>query len=712
MYLRILSCFSLLLLATTALADTSREEEFTCPLCQEVFSARVDLSGSTFDRRLDLKPLGAIVAPWRLPVCPKCHFVLIDGIEETDYTRCREVVASDIYLSSVERGSYYLAGLLLEALNTSPLSLAHVFLKTSWQEESNEAWLREDLERSLKHLDEDILGAIRGTDDPDDSDDDPTLLNSLLLKGELLRRLGRFEDATQHFGALREWGGLKDTFFGNIVRFQLQRCSERDANTHTFSEVKKSAEAETSKEETQQKPDGDEEPRTGAPAPWEAAACADWARTFAKGLLGDKDMGLARQWAERACELENALGCRLAGEYLDDDGLPQEERAKARAHFEKACDLGSGRGCGQLALLWSLAEDGGPQDKPKARSLYERGCDLGHGLSCRNLGVVRRKGLGGAKDQEGARVAFQAGCDRGNLDSCAILGDLLAQGKGGGVDKSGAREKYESACELKHGLSCLRAAQFWHDGTAGTIDFQRRNEFLTSGCDYGSLPACGWLGWLLWREGTEKSDAESRDRALSLLGKACKKGYARSCNNLGWASFESGDDTEAERLFNLACEKGESQEGGEACYNLGTLRLYVDADPVKARDAYRQACEKTTLKGCLEVAALDHARGIEDEKIPLDQTIVDVLQHCEEHRRSEDCLALGNWYRVSGDAESATRLEALGCQIMVEECERGNRGLCREREHRCSRGAGASRTIQEDDVGSVKSPEADREPGQ
>ena len=59
-------------------AHTSGMVEKTCPLYEKVFKCELDMSGTQFGMRLDLKPLGLTAAPWRIPVCPRWRFVLYD----------------------------------------------------------------------------------------------------------------------------------------------------------------------------------------------------------------------------------------------------------------------------------------------------------------------------------------------------------------------------------------------------------------------------------------------------------------------------------------------------------------------------------------------------------------------------------------------------------------------------------------------------------
>ena len=75
----LLACF---LNMSIAYAHTWGTKEVVCPLGGEKFQTTVDMSGTRFGMQLDLKPLGPIAAPWRLPVCPGNHFVVYKDTED------------------------------------------------------------------------------------------------------------------------------------------------------------------------------------------------------------------------------------------------------------------------------------------------------------------------------------------------------------------------------------------------------------------------------------------------------------------------------------------------------------------------------------------------------------------------------------------------------------------------------------------------------
>jgi tetratricopeptide (TPR) repeat protein len=196
------------------------------------------MSGTQFGMRLDLKPLGPIAAPWRLPVCPKCHFVLFDSeIPGEELIRCKQIVQDDAYKQQTGRASYYLLGLLYEGLKKDPLALGHIFLKASWQEESDENKLEDDLKRSLQHFEIFLKepkknGASQKADEEDNSYE-----TAQLLKGEILRRLGRFDDAKDYFSGLQQLKAFQGTFLADIVRFEISLCDKKDSKPHEVSEV-------------------------------------------------------------------------------------------------------------------------------------------------------------------------------------------------------------------------------------------------------------------------------------------------------------------------------------------------------------------------------------------------------------------------------------------------------------------------------------------
>ena len=79
-----LSTFVLsLVVYAQANALTMRPVEHTCPIGGEKFTLDMLMSGVSVDVKTDLEPLGAIMAPTPIPICPSNQFVMF----KNDFTQ-------------------------------------------------------------------------------------------------------------------------------------------------------------------------------------------------------------------------------------------------------------------------------------------------------------------------------------------------------------------------------------------------------------------------------------------------------------------------------------------------------------------------------------------------------------------------------------------------------------------------------------------------
>jgi hypothetical protein len=190
-------------LCSVGRADTRAQVDRTCPLCETRFKAVVIMSGTTFGMRLDLRPVGAIASPIPLAVCPRCGFVLdkdrLERYTDDEIKARRAVVESDAYKRlKPDDPSYLRLAFLYEGLKRPPNEIAHAYLRASWQTERNGVRNRGMLAAALAWLDQALAAA---------TEHDKAWQTQKFLRGELLRRLGRFEDATRHFESI---AGMKE----------------------------------------------------------------------------------------------------------------------------------------------------------------------------------------------------------------------------------------------------------------------------------------------------------------------------------------------------------------------------------------------------------------------------------------------------------------------------------------------------------------------
>jgi len=215
------------LLTLSAVAHTSVEGKFTCPIDGRKFKQYVDASGTQFGLRLDYKPLGAIAAPWAIPQCPKCKFVLYEESFDTAIVqKIKPFILSERYRSAAAgNSSYFCLALVREFLGSDALDIGYAYLQASWQVESNPAKCREYLR--LAH---DKLAAGLKTLKPTDV----RFADVALVCGELERRLGRFTEAEKRFNALRTMKAFKDAQRQKIIARQLYFISKEDAAPHAL----------------------------------------------------------------------------------------------------------------------------------------------------------------------------------------------------------------------------------------------------------------------------------------------------------------------------------------------------------------------------------------------------------------------------------------------------------------------------------------------
>ena len=230
MFRPLVKLLAALLLAAPApaAAHTFMQSDFTCPLDGHKFAATVDGSGTRFGQRLDLKPLGPTPAPWRIPVCPRCGYVLYKKTKQEMSAKERKLLPRYIRSKAYRRdargeSSYYRLGLIWEHLGSPPGAVAYAYLRASWQVERQPNRYRVYLERALKHY-RAALG--KGGYKKGGS------VTTAFLVGEIERQLGRFGVAKVHFSKLQGLAAFNKEPFATMIPFELQLIKKRDSKPH------------------------------------------------------------------------------------------------------------------------------------------------------------------------------------------------------------------------------------------------------------------------------------------------------------------------------------------------------------------------------------------------------------------------------------------------------------------------------------------------
>jgi TPR repeat protein len=159
------------------------------------------------------------------------------------------------------------------------------------------------------------------------------------------------------------------------------------------------------------------------------------------------------------CEEHNdGASCTALGHATENgNGVPQD-LARARAYYEKACELNDPGGCSSLGhmLLDGL---GGPVDVPRGIEVIETSCGPGHsepeGRACFRYAEMLLDGRLPPNDELAYDKAM-SGCVRKYAQACALQGRLLMQGRGTKhANTIDGAALLKQACDLGDAQACI-----------------------------------------------------------------------------------------------------------------------------------------------------------------------------------------------------------------------------------------------------------------
>ena len=204
------------LLAAGASADTLGSVERVCPFTGKKFSGRIDLSGTRFCVRLDLKPIGVTGAPPELPVCPDDGFIVFkQTFTAAELERLRPWVGSDEFRAmTASESTYYRYAETLRRLGQPSDQIAWRLVQATWQVDRDRDKYARYAAVAVKELEN--LAANR---------------DMVMLAAELQRRTGQFDQARLKLEGLQKQDGLPDGLRANVTR-ELQFVTERDSTRH------------------------------------------------------------------------------------------------------------------------------------------------------------------------------------------------------------------------------------------------------------------------------------------------------------------------------------------------------------------------------------------------------------------------------------------------------------------------------------------------
>ena len=183
----------------------------------------METSANVKGMRLDLRQFGDVVQPPTLPQCPKCRAVLFTDKFELNLVLALKpfITGQDFAYMAAKYPSYYVLAQVQQRVKAPPYHVGHSFLRASWQVEDKPPMARHCLKQALEFLSLAFKSMERT---------DKRYANTVLLLGELERRLGLFEQADTRFRGLVD--AFKEPGLQRIVTRQMELIASRDSAPH------------------------------------------------------------------------------------------------------------------------------------------------------------------------------------------------------------------------------------------------------------------------------------------------------------------------------------------------------------------------------------------------------------------------------------------------------------------------------------------------
>jgi hypothetical protein len=201
-------------------AHTGENVEYICPLCGTEFESYTQFSYTTFGRNLDLRRFGAAMIPSPIPKCPKCNFVFSDDFftEKEIIMLKKALKTNNIFVKEPGMPNYYYLGREAEIVNRDIDDLIWWFLSGVWE--------NEDVTQKNKL----INITIEYIDKLDEKD--KSYNNYQLVKLDLLRRSGQFEEAMAQIERIKRNAEFYRDYIIKIIDLQIELIRDRNQEEH------------------------------------------------------------------------------------------------------------------------------------------------------------------------------------------------------------------------------------------------------------------------------------------------------------------------------------------------------------------------------------------------------------------------------------------------------------------------------------------------
>lgn len=207
--------------------------------------------------------------------------------------------------------------------------------------------------------------------------------------------------------------------------------------------------------------------------------------------------------------------------------LKQGQNNKAKALFERSCELGFADSCMQRGFFDATGDS--------AKPWYKRACDeLHHAQGCFfvyiNTMPTKDKKSSKAQIQESFEYIKKASeFDSQNATYLNLLAGAYKEGQGVAENPQKAFEIFKAACDdLNDGMSCVNTGWAYYDGWGTKKDLSQADFYFDKGCiEKSGKKDCSWAVIVLTHH-TKKKDYT---RAKRYFYHQC--GYSEESWNLG-----------------------------------------------------------------------------------------------------------------------------------------------------------------------------------
>lgn len=200
--------------------------------------------------------------------------------------------------------------------------------------------------------------------------------------------------------------------------------------------------------------------------------------------------------------------------------------------FDRACELEDPVGCDRMGVMWEHGI-GQAADPARAYESYRRACAGGHTPACGRSGRMLELGVGVTADAAAAEEGYVKACEAESADACHWLAAYYEAG--GKQSASKIAQLNQRAFDLAKAKSTTDPYQLWllgtfhRDGVATLKSAEKAAEIFTQACDAYLPLGCLDAGRMYMGLPGSEGLTPDMPRASVQLDKACAANVVEAC---------------------------------------------------------------------------------------------------------------------------------------------------------------------------------------